>query len=159
MSWRVWGEQLYTADFSGSLPVRSMPVVFDRDISLKAVRTWVVTYGSPVFTQLQLRLYSNQNAAPAQLIATFDKVWTLAEIQTGLSSALKEIYFDVAKPLSLKEGDTYHLALWATGYTGTENSHIGWVAAWPKPPNTGFTATIENLAIAPYAASFIGVEK
>lgn len=157
MSWRVWGEQLYTSDFSGALPVRSMDVVFARDCRLKAVRTWIVIHDAPTFTQLQLRMYSNQGGAPAQLIKTFDKVWTLAEITTK-ANALKEIYFDVTKPLSLKAGDTYHFALWATGYTGTEGSHLAWVTAWPDPPNLAYDPTIENLNRAPYRTTFIGAD-
>lgn len=158
MSLRVYGERLVTADFAGTIPRVYVSVTFNKNFVLKAVRTWVIIYNNPTFTALQLRVYSNKNGAPAQLIHTFDKQWSLAEI-TDYDYALKEIYFDVTLPRFFKDEDVYHFALWATDYTGDGSSHVAWKRGYHDPnavlsvvPNTA------NLLHVPPNMAFIGAD-
>lgn len=156
MAWRVFAEQMFTADYSGS-PTHSAKAVMDYDLALKAVRTWVVMFNSPVFTQLQMRIYSNSGGYPLDLLHTFTKTWTLAEI-TSQPYAVREIYFDTTNAFPLIGGETYHFVLWATGYTGTASSHIGWVRTLDDPPYPGFTPEMTDLGIAPFRITYIGAK-
>lgn len=152
--WRVFGETLLTADFSGS-PVYYQPFTLNQNTVLKAIRTWVVVYNSPSFTSLGLRIYSSVSSAPAQLIATSDTTWTLAQI-TSEANAVREIYFEFNNALSLNGEDQYHVVLWGNGYTGTDSSHVAWVRAFPDPVNSGYTPAIETINRAPFKVAFIG---
>lgn len=156
MAWQVFAERLETADFSGS-PSHSATAVFTDNIALKAVRTWVVIFNSPVFTQLEMRVYSNRGTSADILLHTFTKTWTLSEI-TDQPYAVREIYFDATNALPLNGGDTYHFVLWATGYTGTASSHIGWVRTLDDPPYGGYTPDMKDLNQAPFRMAYIGAK-
>jgi hypothetical protein len=152
MAWSVYGESLKTADFSGS-PVFSQKFTMPQKEVLKAIRTWVVLFNTPVFTNLSLRIYSNVGGSPGQLLWTADTTWTRAQIATE-AYALKEIYFEFVNPLFLGQ-DTYHAVLWASGYTGDDSSHVAWVRTWPDILNN-YTPTLEGIATAPFKISLIG---
>lgn len=150
MAWSVYGEELLTgSDFSQKItPSESM--------FLKAVRTYVVIYGTPTFGTISLRVYSNQGGAPASLMATANTTWTLAQL-TAQANALKEIYFEFDSPLFLGV-DSYHLQLFVSGYTGTVSSHVAWVRNFPEATNS-HTPTVEGIAEGPFRLALIGAPK
>lgn len=156
MSWRIIAERFDTADFSGS-PVHSARAVFTYDTALKAVRTWVVFFNTPSFSSLEMRIYSNASNATSQLLHTFTKTWTLAEI-TDQPYAVQEIYFDTTYAFPLIGGETYHFVLWANGYTGNSTTHIGWVKAVADSIYSGWTPDMVGLGVAPYKIAYIGAK-
>lgn len=154
MAWKVFAERLLTADFSGS-PTHSARAVFTNDIALKAVRTWVVLFNAPIFTQLEMRIYSNLSNAPDILLHTFDTTWQLSDI-SDQDYAVREIYFNSAFAFPILSGETYHFVLWPTGYTGDETSHIGWVRTLDDPTYAGYTPDMKELNASPYRMAYIG---
>jgi hypothetical protein len=152
MSWRLYAERLETADMVGT-PRVYQPVVFSKNMMIKAFRTWIILYNSPVFSGLYLDLYSNKNSLPERRIHRCDKVWTLSEITTDAYAA-KEIYFDFNSPLALRS-DEYHLSLYCSGYTGNSSSHIAWVRGTPDPNNEiNISVNTQNIARMPF---YLGV--
>lgn len=150
----VAGQWFETSDFGGSLPVHTNPMTMPYKLKLKAVRTWIVLYNEPTLGTLSLRIYSNVGTSPGQLVATATKTWTRTDISEDLNDLL-EVYFDFDEAIQLNQ-DTYHFALWCSGYTGTESSHLAWVKMCPDALNTGFTPTFENIAVAPFKVGLIG---
>lgn len=157
MSWRVFGERIETADMSAPFRVY-MPVEFNSDFLLKAIRTWFVIYNDPVFTSIEMRIYSNRSNAPGKLITTSSNVQLKADVHTE-DNAAKGIYFEWDTPKSFEAGDRYYLVPFINGYTGTEASHIAWVKAWPHAVyTTGLSNDYESLGIDPYHVAFIGAK-
>jgi hypothetical protein len=155
---RVYGEKFDTSDAALTIPRIYQKTRINKDFVLKALRTHIVIYGSPVFTQLEMRIYSDKAGSPLRLIHTFDKIWTLAEL-SALPYAYKEIYFDFSTSRFLKGLDYYHFALWPTGYTGTSESHIAWVRGYPDPNNTiDVTLSPSKISTVPFYMGFIGGE-
>jgi len=159
MAWEVWGNPYLTGELSNT--TRHQPVIFHDDIVLRACRTWVVIYNNPVFTNLQMKIYSSElvggSQVPKKLLHTSSNSPTKAEIIT-LSNGVKEIYFDFDFPV-FSANDTYHFVLSGTGYTGTTDSHIAWQKAFPDPVNrTGLTLSANDIGIAPFQLYFIGSE-
>lgn len=156
MGWRVFGNQLLTSDFSGS-PINSQPVKFNTNTVLRGMRTWLIFYNDPVLTSAQMKIYSNRNGSPGQLLFTSTNTLTKSEIIT-LENGVKEIYFDFDY-IPMKDLETYQFALWLNGYTGTASSHVAWMKGWPDPVyRTGYTPTFTNLLYAPYQMYFIGAD-
>lgn len=150
MSWKVFGEVLETSDFSGTIPRMYQPVVMNKKYAVKAVRTWVVIYGDPVFTTMQMLICSSK-----RVIHTFEKSWTLNEI-TGLDYAAREIYFDFEKPISLDDAITYNFALKLNGYTGTADSHVSWIRGFPdKSDDNSVVLDYKNLGVMPFWMRFV----
>ncbi len=133
MSWSLFGERLDSVDMVGT-PRVHQPFVLNKNMNIKAFRTWVIVYNSPVFTELFLDVWSNENRLPVRRLWRSDKSWTLQQITATDGYAAKEIYFDFDLPISLR-ADEYHLALCATGYTGNSTSHLAWVRGIPDPNN------------------------
>jgi hypothetical protein len=161
MSWKVFAERLETADMNygmGDPPAHYQSVVFTNDIHLKAVRTWVIMFNSPVFDSLQMKIFQDDGAgSPSDgvVYATMDKVYTLADITTEDYCA-KEIYFDNTNAIPLVGGCTYHFMLYAENYTGNSTSHVGWMKYVNDFPHTGYTPNMKLLGVAPYKIAFIG---
>jgi hypothetical protein len=157
MAWRVFGERFDTADFSGT-PRVFQPVTFHRELELKAIRTWLIYYNSPTFTNLSLRIYSDIGGSLGQLIATANTVWTGTQI-SSLANACKEVYFEFTNAPSFKAEDDYNISLWATGYTGDDTAHLAWVRSVPDPVNPlNVTVSLEKAAVLPFKLGFIGRE-
>lgn len=154
MSFRVYGEKLMTADMSG-IPRMFCRFILPTNRNIRAFRTWVVYYNNPSFTALFLDIYSkrpsNNNSSPNIFPGTklfrSDKSWAPADI-SNQAYAVKELYFDFNEPIALR-ADTYCAVLYASGYTGTDASHIAWRRGWPDPNISNITATMSNLTIIP----------
>lgn len=147
---------MFTAEYSGT-PVRSARAVIAKDTALRAVRTWIVLFNNPVFTELQMRVYSSLNNAPDQLLYTFDTKWTLSQLSSE-PYAVQEVYFECEKALPLIGGETYHFVIYPTSYTGTETSHIGWVRTLDDPPYSGYTPKMNSLNLSPFRITYIGAK-
>jgi hypothetical protein len=153
--WRVWGDPYTTAEMSNSS--RHQKVEFDDNYILKAVRTWVIIYNNPTFTSLNMKVYSDNAGVPGKLLHTSTNNLLKSEIHT-LDNGVKEIYFDFNE-IPVRSGDIYHFVINASGYTGSETSHIAWMKAFPDPVYaTGLTVSFSNLLYLPYQLYFIGSE-
>jgi hypothetical protein len=164
MGWKVWGDsfhadQVVLANIQ-NYPnnIKYQPVIFGRDIVLKAIRTWVIFYNNPPLTSISMKIYSNLTSPvnrPGKLLATSSNALTKSQIIT-LENGVKEIYFEFNEPV-FKALETYNLTLILPGYTGDGSSHISWLKGFPDPVyKTGYTPSIENMIYAPYQSCFIG---
>jgi len=154
MAWRVFGKRFVTADF-GSLPSVYQPFILDDNTALKAIRANIIIYNDPVFTSVSMRIYSNDNDVPKVLIAQSTNSFTKAQMHTE-DNALKGLYFEFNK-VPLRGGDTYHAAIWLSGYTGDADSHVGWKRGVPDPINPeGVTVSFSTLYRTPFDVAFYG---
>lgn len=145
MTWRVYGKPyLNASELTDATVYQGMS--FTDDVLLKAVRVWVIFYGNPTFTSLNMKLYSNSTSnTPNVLLYTSTNTRLKADLFT-LPYAIKETYFefDYAR---LRRETRYNFVLNATGYSGpSDTSHIAWRQSYPDPVNpVGFTTGFEQL--------------
>lgn len=158
MSWKIWGEVL-KASYYVTLPTIYQPVRFtnddDQNIVLTAVRTWIIVYNLPTFTNVQMRVYSDQGNQPGQLLFTSTNSYTLAQL-TSEDNAAREVYFEFSNA-HFNHDDVYHFALWPTGYTDTDGSHLAWKKDFPIPKYQDAVGS-HGIAVAPYDMAFIGAD-
>jgi hypothetical protein len=128
------------------------------NISLKALRIYIIVYGDPVLTELKAHIYTSRSSAPYGLLMTSTNSYSKAQITTSDNGA-REIYFEFT-PKHLLSGDTYFVTLSATSYTGNDSSHIAWAIAFPDPVYevTGSNNTLQtkNLGFYPQTLTLIG---
>lgn len=153
MTWSLFAERIETADMAGN-PRVFMPISFGRKRNLKAMRTWVIYFNSPVFTSLHLDIYSDRDNSPGTLLFRSSKAWTPADVSTEPYAA-QELWFDFDNPISLKKSETYHLAIYASDYVGDHASHLAWVRGIPDPNNAiDISETTRNIGRWPF---YLGV--
>lgn len=154
MSWTVWAD-VYDSALGTSIYARFSP---GKNIYLRGMRATIISVGSPTYTSLNAKLYSDaSNQTPGILIATSTDSRTKAELQS-LDHAIIQTYFTF-DDVPLQEHDNYHLVIDGVGYSPTASSYLGWRKAWPDPIYSGsFTASSSNIDIAPYDYSIIGGE-
>lgn len=155
-AWRVWGNPYSTSEATNTIIFQ--PVVFNDDYILRASRTWIVVYNDPTFTSLNMKIYSNSSAnAPKKLLATSTNVQLKADIHTE-DNAIKEIWFEFDY-FPVQANETYNFVLNASGYTGSDTSHLAWMKGFPDPILTvpgGLSYTSKSKA--PFQLYFIGSE-
>jgi len=162
MSRTVWGDIFD----SGELANTSMFCTVTPDSSLsnesfilRAIRTWVVVYNDPTFTNLTAKLYNNdENAStdsPGSLIASSTTVLTKSQIHT-LDNAYKSLYFEF-DDITLVGNSKYHIVLNGDGYVPSSSSYLAWMKAWPKPVYD-YSQTYEKLLVSPYQIVLFGAE-
>jgi hypothetical protein len=159
MTWSVFAQRFDTADLGSKSAVLCQRIVLDENTFLLAIRTWLVFYNNPALTAIGLKIYANENSAPAGLLYTSELV-TKASILTE-ANGVREVAFLFNSPegVPLKAGETYWIGLYGTGYTGDETSHIGWKKAFPDPAYTeGLTLDYTDPGTAPYGLTLIGAE-
>jgi hypothetical protein len=134
------------------------------NISLKAIRLWLVVYNNPVLTGLRANIYANRSSSPAGLIFSSTNTWDTSDILTDGTTnpyGYKEIYFEFT-PRQLLGTETYYVSLSATSYTGTDSSHIAWVHSLLDPlyaaSVTRTDQQVKNLATWPQYLALIGAE-
>lgn len=158
MGWRVFGEVLKTADIATTPNKRVYQrVKFNDDVILRAFRTWFVFYNNPVFTGLTFDIYANdeQTNLPSTKITSSSTVWTKAQL-ISLDHGVKSMYFNF-NDVALQKNTFYHFIPRASGYTGTDNSHLAWRKGWPDPTYTkNLTTNYNTLLTSPYMMSFVG---
>jgi hypothetical protein len=134
--------------------VHSIRTKFNDNVIVSYIRTWVLTYGSPVFTSLHMEVYSDVNGSKGGLIATSTNSFSNTDITSKAFSA-KEIYFTFDKD-TFDSNNWYHLVLKGTPTAFTSSSHIAWKSSYPYPIyTTGITASV-NLREYPYTMCTIG---
>jgi hypothetical protein len=154
MTWTVYGEVLTTSDASSTTYYQK--IVPTDSILLKAVRTHIIQNDNPTYTAFSLKLYSNNSGTPRALIASSTNSPTKAAVFDGVNSGVKECYFEFAN-IPLRGGETYHLILNITGYTGSDSSHIAWKHSFPDPAyQTSVAMTYEGLLVSPFDIVVIG---
>lgn len=165
MGWKIWATEWTT---TGQMEDASIfqPILFPRNVILRATRTWIVAYNDPVFTSLSMKIYSNQVVSgintPKKLLHTSTDVRTKAEIFT-LPNAAKEIYFNF-DDVPLREGDTYNFVINAVGYVPVnfpdpDASLLAWRKGYPDPIYTAsFKAALDIVERAPFSILFIGAD-
>lgn len=157
MGWKVYADEFTTADLTGVSKYQS--VSFGSDLILVGVRTWIVVYNDPTFTNLNMKIYSNEVISsvntPKKLLATSTNVQAKSVIHT-LPNGVKEIYFDFNYP-AFNGLDIYNIVINGTGYTYAASSHLAWMKGYPNPVYSGgYTPALETLPYAPYELYFIG---
>ncbi|MDZ4678395.1 MAG: hypothetical protein SGI74_12900 [Oligoflexia bacterium] len=160
MGIRVFGEWLKTGDFTGSPQVFSPVLFHDEGVEpfiLRGLKTFMILYNDPVFTSLEMRIYSDNGGRPGGLVYTSTNVQIKSAITT-LANAFKEIWFDFDQLPALPRDETFYFVLWANGYTGIETSHIAWQRAWPNPIQRSSHLNLDGkfLSRFPYQVAIIG---
>lgn len=157
MGWSVWGRSFESGDLANTNLYQ--PFRMNTDTIVKAVRTWIIVYGNPTFTDLNAKIYSSESRSgtetPVLLLHTSDSR-TKAQIHTE-NYAIRETWFEFTNTAAL-QGDTwYNLVINGTGYSPTTNSYLAWRHGYPDPViSTNYTAAVETINQAPYDIYFIG---
>jgi hypothetical protein len=151
-TWRMWGEKFEAADAVGTRI--HQPVIFHKNVSLLATRAWMVFYNNSAWSNLTMKIYSDDNGQPGNLINTSTTLWQPSDLYTEAYAA-KEMYFEWDKPV-FKAEDTYHFVINMSTYIGTGSSHVSWKNTFPDPPfKTGLTLTYEKLLTYPFDLTFV----
>lgn len=158
MGWKVWGERIDTADFAGSTPRLYQPLVTNRHLVLKGIRTWLIEYNNPTLTSLTLRIYADRAGIPGKLLYESSAL-TKSAIFTQ-ANGVREAGFTFPQLPALQSATRYHVVLWGVGYTGDETSHLAWRRGWPDPVYTagGVSSTAINVLVFPFALTLVGAE-
>lgn len=159
MGWRVYGRVFESGELANTNKFQSMKM--KRNLILRAVRTWVIFDNDPTFTDLNMKIYSNEVISgantPVKLLHTSTNVQEKADIFTN-NSACREIWFEF-DDVPLQGETVYNFVLNGTGYVYSSNSLVAWRCAWPDPVyQAGFTPTAVNLGESPYELYAIGGE-
>lgn len=157
MAWTVWGDDWEDGQLSNT--DKSLTIRFNDNYIIRAIRTWIIVYNDPVFTNLNMKFYSNEVVSavntPKKLLTTSTDVRTKAEIHT-LPYAVKEIYFTFDNfPV---QGNTYYnLVINGTGYVPTGSSYLAWMKGFPDPVYaSNYVPALETIPLAPYQLYAIG---
>lgn len=148
MAWTMFG---LAYDVAGDLTDNSIyqPMMVTRDLSLVAIRTQIIFVDNPVFTDLSMKIYSDDDGALGKLLETSSDVRTKAELFTD-NSAWVSTYFSFSN-FNMKAGDTYNLVLTGTGYAPAGDSHLAWrIGERDLVYRTGFTPSLVNISSSPY---------
>lgn len=164
MSWTMVGTPISTAEMATAIPsiyqrFRLPTTKFDS--LLHGVGLGVILYGDPAFTNLYAELWADRDSAPISLLATTETVYTKAQLLTQYTHGYKYVGMKFQKPVQLKAGTYYHIALRASGYTGNDSSHLAWRHAYPDPQYSaglGFTVEAIKAAKVPYETLFFCAE-
>lgn len=130
----------------------------ENNIILTALRAWIVQVDDPAYTSINMKIYSNSGGLPRTLIATSTNSQTKAAMFSTSNSGVKEVYFNFS-PLVLKQDETYHAVINASGYTGTSTSHLAWrQMLWEPVYRTGYNATFGGASVSPLGLTVIGAK-
>lgn len=154
MTWRFLADEFESGDLAA--PAVYQGLTIRKNLLIKAVRTWIVSYNNPTYTSLSLKIYSNAGGFPDALLASSSPV-----IKSSLGSATyfaKEIYFELAD-FSAAKNTTYFLSLDGADYSYASGSHLAWVRGWPDPIyRETYTPTAVNATLAPYQIYLVGAK-
>ncbi len=156
MGWTVWGDSLMTADLNGTT-LKSQKVMFNKNIVLRAIRSWFIHYNDPSYTDIYFEIYSDNNGVPGKLLYTSTNSILKTSFIT-LQNGIKEAFWEFDYP-TFKGTDFYHFVPHGTAYVGTDSSHLAWKKAWPDPIyRTNVNTTYTSAGTNPYDIYFIGDE-
>lgn len=166
-TWRVAHTWMDTAALGTPDLSIYQPFSAQQNCLIEMIRTWVVfdtLSTSLAMTDLRLRIYSNNVAGgnvPEYQLAESTSIWTKTQLIT-MPDATTLQYGVVGVPFRFSDfparaSDTYHLVLKASGYTGSDTSHLSWRRGYPDPTYRGnLTMTFENQLRYPRMVSFFG---
>ena len=154
MGWRVYGEVYESADATG---VRvNQPVIFDKNLILRATRTWFIFTDDVPFTDIRMDIYSGDGTDPANLIFSSDTI-TKAEILTD-TNGIREFHNQFGD-ITLRTDTPYHFIPRITGYVPTTDAVIAWKKGYPDPPyRKNLDLSYSSLLTSPYNITFVGDE-
>jgi len=144
MGWRVFGEKIFTADAATTRV--HQPFKPDKNILVKAFRTWLIFYNNPTWTgTVTMDIYNTAggDVPGTKILHSSTNSFTKGDIITDLNG-VREIYFQF-NDVPLKEDDTYHCVHKFTSYTGTDASHIAWRLGFPEPVYEGYAPKPQSL--------------
>lgn len=150
-----YGDVLYTADFAAA--DKAQKIVLDEDYYVLACRPWLIFFNNPTFDSLLMKLYSERDGAPGDLLFTsssLSKADIIAE-----ANGLKELYFEFNAPFGvpIQGGRNYYISLSGSGYVGDDSSHIAWKKAFPDcPVDTDQELDYAKVLVAPRQLTLIG---
>lgn len=148
---QVYGDQFSTDDMTGTSMSQTAKFTYDR--LLRAARVWLVATGNPAFSDLVMKVYSDNGGSPGALIATSTNTKQKTEIMT-LGNGIFETHFNFNK-INLKRGQFYHFVINCTGYVYSESSCLAWKKAFPDPIyTTGLTIDVKNIHTSPRSIYF-----
>lgn len=155
MPWEVYGRELSTADASNTNVYQ--PITPQREIILKAIRTWIILVGDPTFTSVQMRIYSNNSAdnTPGSILYTSTNSIAKATLLETESHGVKETYFEFleggAEGITLRANVRYNLVLLFNGASSwSSTSHCAWRRAYPDPVYNRSDVTYNDLLVSPF---------
>ncbi|RLC38718.1 hypothetical protein DRH27_01565 [Candidatus Falkowbacteria bacterium] len=159
MVWSVYGSRWESGELANTDQFQVIKPV--EDIVLKAVRTWIIIYNAPTFSNLTMKIYSlDKDAtadAPGVLLASSTTTWNIADLTTE-DNAVKEIYFEFTD-FSMNGADEYCFVMAADSYSYLETSHLSWRKAWPDPVYTAaYTPTTPSMGRAPFELYLVGAD-
>lgn len=154
----MFADRYVTADFSGA-PTKWQVFTPPEDIAVKAIRSWFVFYNDPVFTDIEMRIYSYKSTV-RQLLYSSDVNRAKADILTTNDYAHKDIFTTFSQTPFLKGGDSYALVPWINGYTGDESSHVAWTKNFSELvyEHSVTLDGVTDLYAAPYYFTLIGAK-
>lgn len=131
----------------------SYKVTSNKNIALRAVRTWLIVYGSPTLTGLKMCIYSDRGSVGAKL---YESTNTLSKDQiTTANYALREVYFEFEDP-NIVGVDGYYYSLEASSYVASDTNHIAWVVGVDNIYDTDISITATKISSLPPLISFVG---
>jgi hypothetical protein len=154
--WKVYGEILATADLSSNLRVYQK-VIFNRNITVRAMRTSFIVFNDPAFTDVSFNVYSMEGNTPKKLLYQSTNVFTKAAMISD-TNGIREVFFEFDNAI-FKGTDSYAFVPRGTSYTGTVSSHLAWKRGWPDPVHRlNVTSNVADIQRAPFDLYFIGSE-
>lgn len=128
------GKPLMTADMSG-IPTVSQKFnseALSSDYLLKAVTLGVIFYNDPIFNDIYISIWSDRSGSPQKLIS-MSETFFKSECLVVENNAFRYLGFSFNSAIPLRAQTPYHIALRASGYTGTDASHIAVKLSYPDP--------------------------
>ena len=158
MGWKIYGRRIESGELSDTSKFQTVKI--NKNTILKAVRTWIIINNDPTFTDLNMKIYSNNvisgENSPGSLLYTSTNVQAKADILTENNGA-RELWFEF-DDVPMQENTYYNFVLNGTGYAYSLSSHLAWRVAWPDPVHDGYTPDALNAGIAPYCIYMVGSE-
>lgn len=141
MTWSVYADSFDTSS-SLTAGAKSQKITPKVNLFFKAIRTRVVLFNNPSFTNLKMAIHHNkaEDDSIGVLFETSINSFNLADLMTTGPYGLVDLSFEFSNK-SLRSGDNYHLRLLADSYTPSSSSYISWAIGWPDP------AYLDNLTV------------
>lgn len=158
MTWKVSANLIEQNEADGTDLTYSQRFKVNSNSVVRAIRTWVVLYNNPTFTNMRMRLYENRNGVAGKVLATSTNSFVTADLLSTEVHGLKGIYFTFAD-VPLLGTEWYHAQILLDGYTFSDSSLVGWVKGFPDPEyREGLALTYEERLVSPYRFAVIGAD-
>lgn len=154
MAWKVFGD---TYNNDSELGTKSYRCKFLNPEIIRTVRTWVIFYNNPSITNLNMKIYTDNNGQIGSLLHTSTNSLTKSQMIT-LANGCKEIYFTF-DDVSIDNLNYYHYVLTGLSSGLSSTSTIAWKHGWPDNIyRTGLSLSFEELLVSPYDVYFEGAK-